>query len=148
MLFAMTKLENQSKVILLAEDDDDHFLLIQNAFKAVQKDEVLFREVNGVELMNYLLKKGKYEGKNDLPRPLMIILDLNLPKKDGREVLKEIKSDEQFKDIPVAILTTSINEEDKINSHNLGAKFFIRKPILYKEYVEIMKTLKECWSAG
>lgn len=142
----MANLKSKTNVILLAEDDDDHFLLIQNAFKAVQADENLFRVVNGVELMNYLQRKGKYQDEVEFLRPRMIILDLNLPKKDGREVLKEIKADEQFQDIPVTILTTSINEEDKINSHNLGAKFFIRKPILYKEYVEIMKKLKECWS--
>ncbi len=142
----MANLKSKSNVILLAEDDDDHFLLIQNAFKALQADESLFRVVNGVELMNYLQHKGKYQNEVQALRPRMIILDLNLPKKDGREVLKEIKADEQFQDIPVTILTTSINEEDKINSYNLGAKFFIRKPILYKEYVEIMKKLRDCWS--
>jgi len=135
----------RSNVILLAEDDDDHFLLIQNAFKAVKSEEDLFRVVNGVELMNYLDQQRGVASEERL-KPRMIILDLNLPKKDGREVLKELKSSAQYQDIPVAILTTSINEEDKFNSYHLGAEFFIRKPILYKEYVEIMRKLKECWS--
>ncbi len=142
----MTDQPKKPGVILLAEDDDDHYLLIKNAFQGTHLQEHLYRVVNGVELMNYLLHEGKYQNRQEYPLPLMIILDLNLPKKDGREVLKEIKLDPNLKEIPVAILTTSINEEDKINSYNLGAKYFIKKPVLFKEYVEIIKLLQQCWS--
>ncbi len=135
----------KSNLILIAEDDSDHYHLIKNAFHGNQlSEENLFRVINGVEVMDYLLHQGKFSNKKDYPRPAMVILDLNLPKKDGRTVLREMKSHPDLKDIPVAILTTSINNEDEINSYNLGANYFFRKPVLFKEYVEIIKTLQQC----
>ncbi len=133
----------QKQVFLIAEDDSDHFYMIKNAFKGNRLEEDLFRVTNGVEAMDYLLHQGKYEDVRTYPRPLMVILDLNLPKKDGRAVLKEMKASPSLEDIPVAILTTSINKEDEINSYNSGAKFFFKKPVLLKEYINIVKTLKE-----
>lgn len=132
-------------LVLLAEDDDDHYFLIQNAFKGSNLKENLYRVTNGVDLMHYLLHEGKYQNLDSYEKPIMIILDLNLPKKDGRQVLKEIRANDEFKDIPVSILTTSINEEDKINSYGLGVKHFIKKPVLFKEYVKIVQMLRNEW---
>lgn len=132
-------------IILVAEDDSDHFHLIKNAFRGNQLEENLFRVTNGVEVMEYLLHEGKFTDKEKHPRPLMVILDLNLPRKDGRSVLKEMKSHPDLKNIPVAVLTTSINKEDETNSYHLGAKYFFKKPIFFKEYTEIIKTLHQYW---
>ncbi len=138
--------EKQKNVLLLAEDDDDHYFLIKNAFQGAQLEFELFRVTNGVELLDYLHHEGNFRDPEKNPRPSMIILDLNMPKKDGRAVLKEISEDNHLKNIPITILTTSINEEDRINSYNLGAKFFIKKPVLYKEYVNIIKNLEAFWN--
>ena len=136
----------QSKnIVLLAEDDDDHYFLIQNAFRGIDAQVELYRVTNGVELIEYLLHEGKFKEESAYPKPIMVLLDLNLPKKDGRQVLKEIVTYPHLKKIPIAILTTSINEEDIVNSYNLGAKFFIKKPVLFKEYVDIIKKLQQCW---
>jgi CheY-like chemotaxis protein len=95
--------------------------------------------------MDYLTRKGKYSNVEDSPRPGLILLDLNMPKKDGREALKEIKSDPNLRRIPVVIMTTSQAEEDIFRSYDFGASSFITKPVTFDRLVELMRTLGEYW---
>jgi len=97
---------------------------------------------DGVAAMDFLRKKGKYANS---PRPDLIILDLNLPKKDGRQVLAEIKVDEDLKRIPVVILTTSCAEEDVIKTYNLHANCYISKPIDMKQFLHVVQSIEEFW---
>ena len=118
------------KDILIAEDDDDHYFLIKKAMTLSQVKDNLHRVLDGTQLMDFLKSS---------PLPDMIILDLNLPRKDGRQVLRELKADKLYSSIPVAVLTTTVNHEDEIVSRNLGAKFHFKKPVFLKEYAEIIK---------
>jgi CheY-like chemotaxis protein len=95
--------------------------------------------------MDYLYQRGKYADLNLAPRPGLILLDLNMPKKDGREALREIKADPQLKHIPVVVLTTSKAEEDIYRSYELGANSYITKPVTFASLVEVMKTLGKYW---
>ena len=97
---------------------------------------------DGEEAMAYLRREGKYA---DAPRPDLILLDLNLPKKDGREVLAEIKADEDLKRIPVVILTMSRDEEDILKSYNLHANCYITKPIDVSQFFKVVKTIEDFW---
>ena len=97
---------------------------------------------NGVEAMAYLNQKGKF---SDAPRPDIILLDLNLPKKDGREVLKEIKTDKKFKKIPVIVLTTSDSEEDVAKSYEYHANCYITKPVDLDQYIQVVNAIENLW---
>lgn len=133
-------------VILMADDDDDDFLLTEKALRKSRLLNKLSRVKDGEELMDYLKRKGQYEGKDDeYPRPGVILLDLNMPKKDGREALKEIKSDPKLKDIPVVVFTTSKAEEDICRSYKLGVNSFITKPVIFENLIDVMKTLGRYW---
>lgn len=133
-------------VILMADDDDDDFLLTKKALKKSRLLNTLCRVKDGEELLDYLKLKGKYEGKADeCQRPGVILLDLNMPKKDGREALKEIKSDPKLKDIPVVVFTTSKAEEDIYKSYKLGVNSFITKPVTFENLIDVMKTLGRYW---
>jgi CheY-like chemotaxis protein len=101
--------------------------------------------VDGEDLMDYLHHRGKYQDPASSPRPGIILLDLNMPKKDGREALKEIKSDPELRRIPVVVLTTSDAEEDIIRSYDMGVNSFIKKPVTFDGMVEIMKALGDYW---
>lgn len=100
---------------------------------------------DGVELLQYLKNEGRFSDRNSYPRPGLILLDLNMPKKDGREALREIKLDDSLRLIPVVILTTSKAEEDIVRSYNLGVNSFITKPVTFDGLVEIMRTLSKYW---
>lgn len=126
-------------VILLAEDDDDDYVLIQDVFQEANIQHPLQRVKNGEELMKYLLKTAPSS------LPLLILLDLNMPKKNGKEALKEIKSHEKLKKIPVIVLTTSQAEEDVLLSYQLGCNSFIRKPTSFEQFVEVIKNFKQYW---
>lgn len=95
--------------------------------------------------MDYLYRRGTYTNESNSPRPGMILLDLNMPKKDGREALKEIKADPNLRQIPVIVLTTSKAEEDIYRSYDLGANSFITKPVTFASLVEVMKTIEKYW---
>ena len=112
--------------ILLVEDNPADIRLAQEAFKDAKVHNILYTVGDGVEAMAFLRREGKYA---DAPRPDLILLDLNLPKKDGREVLAEIKTDEHLKLIPVVILTVSKAEEDILKTYNLHANCYISKPV-------------------
>jgi len=100
---------------------------------------------DGVELMDYLLRRGEYTDASTAPRPGLILLDLNMPKKDGREALSEIKADKRLRHIPVVILTTSQAEEDILRTYDLGVNSFISKPVTFDALVDIVKTIGHYW---
>lgn len=141
----MAKANGTPIVILMADDDADDRMLAKDALEESRVlNELRFVE-DGEELMDYLTRKGKYSNANDAPRPGLILLDLNMPRKDGREALKEIKSDPNLRRIPVVIMTTSKAEEDIFRSYDLGASSFITKPVTFERLVELMRTLGEYW---
>jgi CheY-like chemotaxis protein len=131
-------------VILMADDDDDDYLLTQKALKASKLLNTLVRVSDGEELLDYLLKRGEYENKETI-RPGIILLDLNMPRKDGREALKEIKENENLRDIPVVVFTTSKAEEDVYRTYQLGVNSFITKPVTFNNLLEVMTSLGRYW---
>ncbi|HQU90966.1 MAG TPA: response regulator [Pyrinomonadaceae bacterium] len=141
----MTKVNGNPIIILMADDDADDRMLTRDALEESRVlNELRFVE-DGEELMEYLTRNGKYANPEDSPRPGLILLDLNMPKKDGREALKEIKSDPNLRRIPVVIMTTSQAEEDIFRSYDFGASSFITKPVTFDRLVELMRTLGEYW---
>ena len=128
--------------ILLVEDNPGDVRLTQEAFKENKVHNSLSVVEDGVEAMEFLRKAGKYA---DVPRPDLIMLDLNLPKKDGREVLAEIKEDPGLKRIPVVVLTTSKAEEDVIRMYNNHANCYITKPVDLEQFITVVKTIEDFW---
>ena len=128
--------------ILLVEDNPADIRLAQEAFKDAKVHNILYTVQDGVEAMAFLRREGKYA---DAARPDLILLDLNLPKKDGREVLAEIKTDERLKLIPVVILTVSKDEEDILKTYNLHANCYITKPIDFEQFMRVVKGIEEFW---
>ena len=135
----------KSVVILIADDDPEDCMFIRDAFKEGLLVNGLRFVGDGEELMDYLHHQGKYRNPSSSPRPGIILLDLNMPKKDGREALKEIKSDPDLRSIPVVILTTSKEEEDILRSYDLGANSYITKPVTFPGLVNAMKSLGKYW---
>jgi chemotaxis family two-component system response regulator Rcp1 len=128
--------------ILLVEDNAGDSRLAVEALKESKLRNNLHIVVDGMEAMDFLYKRGKYA---QVPRPDLILLDLNLPKKDGREVLAEIKSDPDLKRIPVVILTISKAEEDVLKTYNLHANCFITKPLDLNQFVTVVKSIEDFW---
>jgi CheY-like chemotaxis protein len=131
--------------ILLAEDDDDDFFLTSQALKENRLLNAVLRVKDGEELMDYLHRKGEFSKTDGFPKPSLILLDLNMPRKDGREALREIKSDPGLRHIPVVVLTTSRAEEDVVRSYKLGVNSFITKPVTFQGLVDAMKALGRYW---
>lgn len=132
--------------ILMADDDEDDCLLAREALAESRLAlSVLYIVQDGEQLMDYLYQRGKYSDRDSSPRPGLILLDLNMPKKDGREALKQIKADANLRQIPVVILTTSKADADIHRSYDLGANSFIAKPVTFSGLVEVMKTLGKYW---
>jgi CheY-like chemotaxis protein len=131
-----------SVVILMADDDADDRLMAKEALEASGLlNEMRFVE-DGVELFAYLNREGNYQG---VPRPGLILLDMNMPRKNGRETLKELKAHPNFKRIPVVILTTSQADEDIKLGYDLGASSYITKPVTFEGLVAVMQTLGKYW---
>ncbi len=130
--------------ILMADDDDDDYLLTQKALKESKLLNRLVRVKDGEELMDCLLGRGSQKEAGPL-RPGVILLDLNMPKKDGREALKEIKSNPELCDIPVVIFTTSKAEEDIFRTYQLGGNSFITKPVTFDNLINVVSTLGVYW---
>jgi CheY-like chemotaxis protein len=128
--------------ILLVEDSPSDVRLTIEALKDAKVSNHLSVVSDGVEAIAFLKKVGKYA---DSPRPDLILLDLNLPKKDGREVLKEIKQDENLKAIPVVVITTSKSDEDILKSYNLHANCYITKPIDLEQFMIVVKAIENFW---
>ena len=134
-----------SVVILMADDDADDRELTRDALAESRlANEVHFVE-DGVELLDYLHHRGAYSRPGSAPRPGVILLDLNMPRKDGREALREIKADPELRTIPIVVLTTSKAEEDIVRSYDLGASSFISKPVTFEGLVEVMRGLGKYW---
>lgn len=131
--------------ILIADDDEDDRLLAEDALRENRLVNDLRFVEDGEELMEYLLQQGKYSDPRDAPRPGLILLDLNMPRKDGREALEEIKSNDLLRRIPVVILTTSKAEEDILKTYDLGVNSFITKPVTFDGLVELMQLLGRYW---
>jgi CheY-like chemotaxis protein len=139
----MEKLE-QGFCILVADDDNDDQYMVKQAFANVNLQANLRTVNDGVELMDYLLRKGKYRDAEVLS-PKIILLDLNMPKKDGRECLKEIKENPRLKKIPIVIYSTSSNPDDILYAYENGASSYITKPYSYQELIKTMEVLKQYW---
>jgi len=131
--------------ILLADDDPDDRMLAKEAFVESRLRNKLEMVEDGEELMEYLLGRGKYTGTNKRPKPDLILLDLNMPRKDGREALREIKSSPELRRIPIVVLTTSKADEDVIRTYDLGVNSFITKPVTFEALVEVLTTLGRYW---
>ena len=141
----MTKPNGQPLVILMADDDADDRMLTKDALiESRVLNDLRFVE-DGEELLDYLKGRGEHADREKSPRPGLILLDLNMPKKDGREALKEIKADPDLRRIPVVVMTTSKAEEDVYRSYDLGASSFITKPVTFDRLVELMKTMGQYW---
>ncbi len=132
-------------MILMADDDPDDCMLAREALAESRLDNQLHCVEDGEELMDYLYHRGKYQEPGSAPRPGLILLDLNMPKKDGREVLRELKADPELRQIPVLVLTTSKAEEDIHRSYYLGANSYITKPVTFSSLIEVMQTLGKYW---
>jgi CheY-like chemotaxis protein len=128
--------------ILLVEDSPGDVRLVQENMKEAKMLNLLHVVSDGVEAMEYLRKQGKYK---DAVRPDLVLLDLNLPKKDGREVLAEMKTDKELMSIPVVVLTISKAEEDILKSYNLHANAFITKPVDLNKFLKVTKAIDDFW---
>lgn len=132
-------------VILMADDDDDDRLIAREAFDESRLVNELRFVTDGEELMDYLYRRGAWAGPGAAPRPGLVLLDLNMPRKDGREALAEIKGDPDLHHIPVVILTTSKAEEDVLRSYDLGVNSYITKPVTFAGLVEVLQGLGRYW---
>ena len=139
------KTEGKMITILLADDDPDDRKLTQDAFVENRLVNVLHCVEDGEELMEYLRRQGRYADQKDAPLPGLILLDLNMPRKDGREALKEIKTDPELRRIPIVVLTTSKAEEDILRTYDLGVNSYVTKPVTFKSLVELVKVLGRYW---
>ncbi len=132
-------------MILMADDDADDRLLAQDAFEENRLGNELRFVEDGEELLDYLYRRGKYIDPESSPRPGIILLDLNMPRLDGREALKEIKADPDLHSIPIIVLTTSSAEEDITRTYDLGVNSFITKPVTFEGLVDVIKKTGWYW---
>jgi CheY-like chemotaxis protein len=144
----MEKIMDDSRnsiTILMADDDEDDRLMTKEAFEEARLANDLRFVEDGEELMDYLYHRDKYADPAHSPRPGLILLDLNMPRKDGREALRDIKADPNLKQIPIVVLTTSKAEEDIYRSYDLGVNSFITKPVSFEGMVFVISTLAQYW---
>ena len=132
-------------VILLADDDEEDRMLACEALAESRLSNEIYCVCDGEDLLDYLRREGKYAPPADAPRPGLILLDLNMPRKDGREALKEIKADPRFRQIPIVVMTTSKADEDILQSYDCGASSYIPKAVTFDSLVEVMKGLGMYW---
>jgi CheY-like chemotaxis protein len=137
--------QRASVVILMADDDADDRELTRDALMESRLVNDLHFVEDGAALLDYLHQRGAYSRPGSAPRPGVILLDLNMPRKDGREALREIKADPELRNIPVVVLTTSKAEEDIAQSYDLGANSFITKPVTFAGLVEVVRELGRYW---
>ena len=131
--------------ILLADDDEDDQLLARQAFEECRLTNERRIVADGEELLDYLHGRGDFAAPGSAPRPGLILLDLNMPRLDGREALRQIKADPSLRSIPVVVLTTSRQEQDILRSYDLGVNSFITKPVTFEGLVDVIKTLGRYW---
>ena len=128
--------------LLLVEDSEPDVRLTIEALREAKVKNRLWVVEDGVEALDFLRQQGRHA---DAPRPDLILLDLNLPRKDGRQVLKEIKNDDSLKRIPVVVLTTSKSEEDVLRAYSLHANCYITKPVDFNRFMEVVKSIENFW---
>lgn len=131
--------------ILMADDDEDDCMLVRDAFLESRSRNALHCVQDGEALMDYLFHRGDYSDESLAPVPDLILLDLNMPKKDGREALREIKSNPALRGIPVVVLTTSKLDEDICHSYDMGANSYLTKPLTFDELVTMINHLAKYW---
>ena len=136
---------DEAITILLADDDEDDRLMTRDALRDARLHNDLRFVIDGVDLMDYLHRRGRHADPRSSPRPGLILLDLNMPRMDGREALQAIKQDPELRQIPVIILTTSKAEEDIIRTYDLGVNSFITKPVTFLGLVDVMKVFTRYW---
>lgn len=141
----MTTVNAAPITILMADDDEDDRMLTAEALEESRLSNEIRFVNDGEELMDYLFRRGKYVEPSTSPRPGLILLDLNMPKKDGREALQEIKANPELRRIPIVVLTTSNTDADIYRSYDLGANTYITKPVTFDALVEVMQTLGQYW---
>ena len=132
----------EEPIILMADDDEDDCLMVRDALAEVHVSGGFITVEDGEELMDLLHRRGRFK---EAPRPGLILLDLNMPRKDGREALEEIKRDPDLRSIPVVVLTTSDSETDIKRCYELGGNAYIRKPATYEGLVEMMRAICTYW---
>ncbi len=131
--------------ILMAEDDPDDRLLAEEAWQEARIDNPLEFVENGEELLAYLRREGTFAGRDPAPQPALILLDLNMPRMNGRQVLEELKADPTLRHIPVVVLTTSTAEEDILRSYDLGVSSFVAKPVTFDALVKVLRAIGTYW---
>ena len=136
---------DETNVILIVEDSDEDFYATSRAFVKSGIANNIHRCVDGEDALDYLYHRGKYEDSKSAPSPNVILLDLNLPKKDGREVLEIIKKDSKLSQIPVIVLTTSSDERDIDYCYSVGANSYIQKPVDLDGFMKAIQRLKDYW---
>ena len=141
----MTPIETRPAVILMAEDDKGDQELTRRALAQGKIKNDLHIVEDGAEALDYLFRRGKYQDPASSPRPDLFLLDLNMPKLDGREVLRQISGDPVLSRITTVVLTTSEQEEDILRSYNLGIKSYITKPVDFDRLVQTIQTLEKYW---
>ena len=141
----MSSLEPKSAIILLVEDDPDDQDLTKRALKGSKLRNKLCIVDNGEHALDYLFRRSQFTDPKTSPRPDLILLDLNLPKLDGRAVLKEIKGSPELRRIPVVILSTSSQEEDILRSYDLGVNSYITKPVRMEGFIKVIRDLERYW---
>lgn len=132
-------------VVLMAEDDEHDVIAVNRAWKKNKIANPLYIVPDGEECLDYLHQRGKYENPEDAPRPGILLLDIKMPKMDGLTVLKHIRESEKFNRLPVVILTTSKDEEDRLKSYDLRVNAYIIKPIGFDNFSEAVKTINLFW---
>lgn len=137
--------ERKPVVIVVAEDDEEDAMLLAEAFAEARLANEMHVVNDGEELLDYLRRRGPWAACGAAPRPALILLDLNMPRKDGREALAEIKADACLRNIPVVVLTTSKAEEDIARTYDLGVNSYITKPVTFPALVEVIRTLGHYW---
>lgn len=135
--------KTEKRTVLIAEDDEEDFMFARDAFQEQCPRGDLRWVRDGQELMEYLSRRGRYQNPVEAPWPSIILLDLNLPKKSGREALREIKSDPELRQIPIVALTGSFDKEDVFYCYSLGANSYLRKPIGFRQLIDFMKVCYE-----
>jgi CheY-like chemotaxis protein len=140
----MTADTSRPPVVLMAEDDEEDRMMVRDALAEAAPTVDLRCVENGEELLDYLRHHGRF-ADGDAPLPGLVLLDLNMPRKDGREALRELRADPALRALPVVVLTTSREEDEVVRSYTLGANSFIRKPVTYEALVALMRALGAYW---
>ncbi len=131
--------------ILLVEDDENDILITKRAFTKHNLSNRLYVVRDGEEALDFIYHKGQYSDAEAAPRPGLILLDINMPKMNGIEVLRKLKNDPEYKMIPIVMLTTSKRDQDKIESYNLGVNSYIIKPVDFNKFVDAIATINLYW---